>query len=204
MSEVGVVRVIGRLPFGVSWGRGPAWQESESETGAADPVSEATESVLREVPLVPPWTVQEFKAWVENRYDRAVSLRPWGSSSTSRDGGGRCGLLVVTATEFHIAFDGDRSERHQRQQIFHEFGHILCGHTDSSGRYVGNLPSVNGLVDGLDPAMVQHVLHRGSFESDEEKVAELVGTRLAVLSRRQRGSGRFDRIASAFFESLKQ
>ena len=63
---------------------------------------------------------------------------------------------------------------------------------------------MKGLAEGLDLAMVERVLHRSVFDSAEEIAAELVGTRLAVLSRMQRGDGRFDRIASAFFEPVKR
>ncbi|MGK2321220.1 ImmA/IrrE family metallo-endopeptidase [Gordonia rhizosphera] len=99
-----------------------------------------------------------------------------------------------------INYDDTRSERHQRQQIFHEIGHILCDHQGDSW----NPDSMAALAEGLDIEMVERVLHRSVFDSEEETTAELVGTRLAVLSRSQRGDGRFDRIASAFFEPVKQ
>lgn len=185
--------------MGMGWPR-QAWQTKRAEP--ADAAVAAAEKVLRRVPLVPPWTVAEFSAWIEQEYSRAVVLRPW--SDDGREHGGRCGLLVVTADTFFVSYNGERSPRHQRQQIFHEIGHILCGHTDESGSFVGPLPGENPLTEGIDPAMIQHVLHRGAFDSDEERAAELVGTQLAVFSRQQRGTSRFDRIASAFFEPIKR
>ena len=35
------------------------------------------EQVLAQIPLIPPWTVDEFCAWVEERYDREIKLSPW-------------------------------------------------------------------------------------------------------------------------------
>ncbi|WP_158037479.1 ImmA/IrrE family metallo-endopeptidase [Gordonia sp. CNJ-863] len=158
------------------------------------------EQVLSEIPVVPPWTVDEFCSWIENRYDRKVVLSPWQTEAPNAGEPGSCGLLWVTQDAFIINYDDTRSERHQRQQIFHEIGHILCDH--QGGQW--NPTAMAAVADGLDLNMVERVLHRSVFDSEEENAAELVGTRLAVLSRGQRGDGRFDRIASAFFEPLKQ
>lgn len=158
------------------------------------------EQVLAQIPLIPPWTVDEFCAWVEERYDREIKLSPWQTEAPEAGEPGSCGLLWVTRDAFIINYDDTRSERHQRQQIFHEIGHILCDHRGDSW----NPDAMKGLAEGLDLAMVERVLHRSVFDSAEEIAAELVGTRLAVLSRMQRGDGRFDRIASAFFEPVKR
>lgn len=158
------------------------------------------EQVLAQIPLTPPWTVDEFCAWVEGRYDREIKLSPWQTEAPEAGEPGSCGLLWVTRDAFIINYDDTRSERHQRQQIFHEIGHILCDHRGDSW----NPEAMKGLAEGLDLAMVERVLHRSVFDSAEEIAAELVGTRLAVLSRMQRGDGRFDRIASAFFEPVKR
>lgn len=158
------------------------------------------EQVLAQIPLTPPWTVDEFCAWVEERYDREIKLSPWQTEAPEAGEPGSCGLLWVTRDAFIINYDDTRSERHQRQQIFHEIGHILCDHRGDSW----NAEAMKGLAEGLDLAMVERVLHRSVFDSAEEIAAELVGTRLAVLSRMQRGDGRFDRIASAFFEPVKR
>lgn len=158
------------------------------------------EEVLSQIPVVPPWTVDEFCSWIEDRYDRKVVLSPWQTEAPNAGEPGSCGLLWVTRDAFIINYDDTRSERNQRQQIFHEIGHILCDH--QGGEW--NPTSMAALADGLDLQMVERVLHRSVFDTEEETAAELVGTRLAVLSRGQRGDGRFDRIASAFFEPLKQ
>ncbi|MYR09000.1 hypothetical protein GTV32_22990 [Gordonia sp. SID5947] len=162
------------------------------------------DSVLREIPLVPPWTVDEFAAWMEDRFGRDIVLSPWQTAAPNVGEPGACGLTLVTADAFVVKYGELNSERHQRQQIFHEFGHILCEH--GGERFATSMPvSTSVIAAGIDPKMIQTVLHRGVFETDEERMAELLGTRLAVMSRRVRGGdGRFDRIASAFFEPTKQ
>lgn len=165
-----------------------------------EPPRGRVDRVLSQVPVVPPWTVDEFCSWIEDRYGRKVILSPWQTEAPNAGEPGSCGLLWVTRDAFIINYDDSRSERHQRQQIFHEIGHILCDH--EGGQW--NPTAMAALADGLDLNMVERVLHRSVFDSEEENAAELVGTRLAVLRRGQRGDGRFDRIASAFFEPLKQ
>ena len=174
---------------GTSWRR----RNTAASSGHID-------QVLAQIPLIPPWTVDEFCAWVEERYDREIKLSHWQTEAPEAGEPGSCGLLWVTRDAFIINYDDTRSERHQRQQIFHEIGHILCDHRGDSW----NPDAMAGLAEGLDLAMVERVLHRSVFDSAEEIAAELVGTRLAVLSRMQRGDGRFDRIASAFFEPVKR
>lgn len=160
--------------------------------------------MLARLPLVPPWTIQEFSSWIEDEYERVVELVPWTDEGRPRaDAPGACGLLIATPKQFVIAYDDRTSERHQRQQIFHEFGHILCGH-NTGGDFTGVTQTSSILTAGIDPEMITYVLHRGIFDSQEEQAAEMVGTHLAVHSRRQNGSGRFDRIASAFYEPIKQ
>lgn len=186
------------------WGRyrrGSAWQNELASTATDEDA--AVKEILDRIPLVPPWTVTEFSSWIESEYQRAVHLAPWRLDHPLEPGEpGACGLLVSTPTSFIISFDETTSERHQRQQIFHEFGHILCGH-DGSGTVRD--PAPDGLLSaGIDPAMIEYVLYRGVFDSAEERTAELVGTCLAVLSRHQKGHARFDRIASAFYEPIKR
>ncbi len=102
------------------------------------------EQVLAQIPLIPPWTVDEFCAWVEERYDREIKLSPWQTEAPEAGEPGSCGLLWVTRDAFIINYDDTRSERHQRQQIFHEIGHILCDHRGDSW----NPEAMKGLAEG--------------------------------------------------------
>ena len=156
-------------------------------------------AALARIPLVPPWTVDEFCGWVEESYGRQVILAPWQTEAPDAGEPGACGTLWVQRDSFIIKYDDTRSGRNQRQQIFHEVGHILPGHKGKPWRMSDTI-----IAEGFDPATVDSVMYRGIFDSTEERVAELLGTRLAVLSREQRGDGRFDRIASGFFEPVQR
>ncbi|WP_245814091.1 ImmA/IrrE family metallo-endopeptidase [Rhodococcus marinonascens] len=152
--------------------------------------------VLSRVPLTPPWTVQEFLVWLEKDCGRSIRLERYAESAVI--GEGRCGLLFGSADEYTIMYDPDRSERLQRQTIFHEVAHILCSHAGEPFR-----PTVSPLTTGLDPAAIEFIMRRSSFDSPTEAEAELVGTKLAVLARGSIGDtdrGHFNRIISTVIQ----
>lgn len=136
----------------------------------------AVSAILARIPLTAPWTVDEFVQWLSQDTGRAVTLRTRSSAGLDRLG---CGTLYVLSNELQIIYSDDRSERHQRQQIFHEIAHVLCDHR---GSHVYDVPA-SVLTDGIDPARIIEVLHRGSFGTATEAEAELVGTALALMSR---------------------
>lgn len=86
------------------------------------------DSVWGKISLVAPWTVEEFRQWLGFELGLTLELRPYPCQEASPRQAAECGLLVVKGGNATIWYDSARSERHQRQQIFHEFAHLLCGH----------------------------------------------------------------------------
>ncbi|MBM4532455.1 ImmA/IrrE family metallo-endopeptidase [Rhodococcus hoagii] len=138
---------------------------------------EALAHVLARVPLQPPWTVGEFLTWLEEDTGRTVELVPWTGSAFEPDN--RCGLLLGGPNRYVIRYDATRSVRHQRQQIFHEVGHVLCQQRIREKFR----PTASVLTEGLNLAGIEYMMQRSTFDSPTEAEAELVGTQLAVLSR---------------------
>lgn len=137
----------------------------------------------------------------QEKVDGAQRLGP-SSGLASFPGLGACGVLLQTVDDrLIIRYDPRRSVRHQRQQIFHEFGHILCDHIGDSSLEIAHSP----LTEGIDPAVIKSVLHRDCFDTPSEAQAELLGTKLAVYSRGEvlDRNGRLHR-GAAFVESLRQ
>src|SRR5574340_596024 len=132
--------------------------------------------VLARIPLEPPWTVAEFLCWLEEDTGKGVELEPWPGLSTDLQS--RCGLLFGGPTRYVIRYDPARSVRHQRQQIFHEVGHVLGQHRGEPFR-----PTESVLTEGLGLEGIEYMMRRSSFDTPTEAEAELVGTHLAVLSR---------------------
>ena len=149
--------------------------------------------VLSRIPLSPPWTVHEFLAWMEKDRARPIRLLPYPEDTSL--GNRRCGILFGLADEDIIMYDPNRSERHQRQTIFHEVGHVLCGHKGEPFSPSADSP----LTWGVDPKAIEHMMRRTSFSTKTEAEAELLGTKLAVLSQggiTDDGRGHFNRIIS--------
>lgn len=134
------------------------------------------DEVLARVPLTPPWTVAEFLGWMSDETGRVVELEPW--SAWHDDLGGRCGLLLGSPERYVIKYDPTRTERHQRQDIFHECAHVLCKHEGEPFR-----PTESLLTEGIDLSSIEFMMRRSTFDNPTEAEAELIGTRLAVLSR---------------------
>lgn len=153
-------------------------------------------AILKEVPLNPPWTTQEFLRWLEDYKNVEIRLHPWGTLVDHAASG--CGTLAIRNQnrEMLIFYDAQRSLEHQRQQIFHECGHVLCDHVGEEGYRL----EASALTYGLDPASIQSILRRrDGFTNASERDAELLGTILAMQSRGEaldKSGGRFHRAAS--------
>ncbi|MFB7878508.1 hypothetical protein ACFC06_24955 [Nocardia sp. NPDC056064] len=143
------------------------------------------QSILDGIPLTPPWTVGEFARYLSGRLGKQIVLDPWRVHVPSVS---RCGALWVTQDELVVKYDAARSPRGQRQEIMHEFGHVLLEHRgDDQYEVTDSL-----LSEGLDPQRVREIMHRSHFDSTAEREAEWLGTHLAGMSR-----GRPDDISGA-------
>lgn len=144
------------------------------------------ERMLGKVDLVAPWTVDEFRQWLEAELQLTIQLHPY-SQDQSPQQAAECGLLVIKGSKATIWYDSARSERHQRQQIFHEFAHLLCGHHERLPLLAAMERGDHPLVAGLPADLVKRAF-AGLVPADAptstriESEAELIGTKLAVES----------------------
>lgn len=137
-------------------------------------------TIMDAIPLTPPWTVDEFILWLSDFKGKQVTLNQRTSIASQIL---KCGTLYVMDDRLTIMYSPEHSQRHQRQQIFHEIAHILCDHRGSDlGSNIYDVPA-SALTDGIDPERVRDMLQRDSFGTATEAEAELVGTQLAILSR---------------------
>src|SRR4051794_16225234 len=85
---------------------------------------------------------------------------------------GLFGMWVATAHEDLIVYESRTSRPHQDHIMFHELGHLLCGHQATPITIEAALL----LFPDLDPAMVERVLTRTRYSAVEEREAELVAS----------------------------
>lgn len=145
------------------------------------------DSMWGKISLVAPWTVEEFRQWLGFELGLTLELRPYPCQEASPRQAAECGLLVVKGGNATIWYDSARSERHQRQQIFHEFAHLLCGHHQQLPLLAAMRSGDHPLVEGLPPELLDTAFsglapHDGPSSTRIESEAELLGTKLAVQS----------------------
>jgi len=83
------------------------------------------------------------------------------------------GMWVATRHEDLIVYESRTSPPHQDHIMFHELGHLLCGH--EAAPITGHDAALMLLPD-LDPAVVERVLRRTQYSAVEEREAELVAS----------------------------
>lgn len=190
---------------------------------------QSIDDLIRWAPLTPPWHVSDLACWIEQEVERTVTFQPWPEVAGRRRVS--CTLLVRTATELRIFFEADRSDRHQRLQAGHEFGHIMGGHLGlevADGIEIGG--GAESLMGPLDLSTLQYVLgsrrtavtaqdelkrHNSPraragrhpyYSAHQEAAAEILGTKLAVCMRGSITDSRSTATSqgAAFVERLRQ
>ncbi|MFF3554629.1 hypothetical protein ACFYXL_14610 [Streptomyces tsukubensis] len=97
---------------------------------------------------------------------RRIELRAFALPSP-----GPLGLWCETPTADLIVFQKETTPLHQDHIVLHEVGHILADHPGP-----GLSSQLATALPGLKPAAVHRVLQRCSYDSDQEREAELVAT----------------------------
>ena len=145
-------------------------------------------AIVRDLPMPVPFDARVLCERVAARRGRPIQL-------VAMDGlTGVCGLWVGTATTDLIFYERVTTPPHQEHIILHELGHVLCDHHRSPDAL--GLP-VEQLLPSLDPAMVQRVLGRAGYTSEEEREAELLASLIRQRARSHGGGTLTDRLHAA-------
>jgi hypothetical protein len=145
-------------------------------------------ALVRDLPMPAPFDARALCEQVAARRGRPITLVPMEGLA------GVCGLWVATATADLIFYEQVTTPPHQEHIILHELGHLLCDHHRSPDAL--GLP-VAELLPSLDPAMVQRVLGRAGYTSDEEREAELLASMIRERARAHGGGTLTDRLHGA-------
>lgn len=154
------VRTWSPLEDGMSSSRKDAklWRRCEAL------VRDVERSVGIPTPLVPEQLIERL---AEHR-GRPIELRPFRHGEVPE---GICGLWVDRADRDVIGYPTDA--RHRSHIVFHEVGHMLCGHR---GRAAVGDRQLTAFMPDLDPAMIRAVLGRSVYTDTEEREAELIAS----------------------------
>ena len=143
-------------------------------------------ALVRDLPMPVPFDAPALCAAVAERRGRPIRLVPMAGLT------GVCGLWVATATTDLIFYEQVTTPPHREHIILHELSHVLCDHPSSS---LGT--QVEELLPSLDPEMVQRVLGRAGYTSEEEREAELLASLIRQRARSHAGGTLADRLHDA-------
>ena len=121
-------------------------------------------TLLRDVRLPERFTAQSLCEVVAERRGRRLHLHPM--APFAADEQLPSGMWVATDVADHIFYEQQTSQFHQDHIIFHEIGHILCGHTSP---LIAEPPNAD---------TVAQVLNRAGYTTGQEQEAEMVATLL--------------------------
>lgn len=134
---------------------------------------------LADLDLPRPFDVAEFCAGIGRRRGRPLHLL-----GLDLPVDGPRGFCVSTKRSDYIAYEKATSPLHQEHIILHEASHLLCGHT---GNDALSREHASRLFPTLDPDLVERVLGRTSYSTEEEREAELLASMiLRAVHRRDR------------------
>jgi len=145
-------------------------------------------ALVRDLPMPVPFDARTLCEQVAAQRGRPIRLMPMEGLS------GVCGVWVATATSDLIFYEQVTTPPHQEHIILHELGHLLCDHHRSPDAL--GLP-VEQLLPSLDPELVQRVLGRAGYTSEEEREAELLASMIRERARSHGGGTLTDRLHAA-------
>jgi hypothetical protein len=111
-----------------------------------------------------PFDLGEFAAGLERQRHRPIRLYPFSSGP-----GIPCGLWIGTADAGYIYHEEGTTPYHQTHIALHELAHMLLDHRGATQVWER---LVNLLVPDVDPQLVELVLGRSMYTTEEERDAD--------------------------------
>ncbi|MFJ3513787.1 hypothetical protein OG444_28695 [Streptomyces sp. NBC_01232] len=132
------------------------------------------EAVLAGLDLPSPFTVDGFRASLEQQRGRPIVMEPL--PVLGRDA--PCGLWIALPSVDVVFYEQHTSPAHQDLIKLHELGHVLCGHSG-----VFELAHLAALMPDLTPEVIAQAMGAGrtSYDTVEEQEAEMIALLLADL-----------------------
>lgn len=99
-----------------------------------------------------------------------------------------CGLWVRTDSHDDIYVEENTTRFHRDHIILHEIGHMLCGHADNNDTATpkpGDHQELARFLPDLDPGLIERLLARTGYTTDEEQEAELVASLIRTTAQGQ-------------------
>ncbi|MDJ1132785.1 hypothetical protein [Streptomyces iconiensis] len=132
---------------------------------------------VRALDMRPPFSVEAICEALARSRGRPIEMIPYPLPTP-----GPIGLWVGTPRADLIIYQRETTSLHQEHIILHEVGHILADHHSA-----GDGMDWDSLLPALKSEAIHRVLHRCSYDTSQEREAELTATmlleRASVLDR---------------------
>jgi len=122
---------------------------------------------LRGLEIPVPFDLDVLTERIAARRGRPIKLVPMAGLT------GVCGLWVATESVDLIFYELETTPPHREHIVLHELAHVLCDHYPVSFSLA---EQAKPLLPNLNPTLVERVLGRGGYSTDEEREAEMLAT----------------------------
>ncbi|NIH79862.1 hypothetical protein [Amycolatopsis viridis] len=131
------------------------------------------QALVAELPLPAPFSVPALVDALARRRGRPIHVR----ALPPGPGTGACGAWIRLASADVIYVEDRTSRVHRDHIVLHEIGHLLCDHPGD-----GAHPLARVLPD-LSPELIQRLLARTGYTTEDEQEAELVASLIRTAAR---------------------
>jgi hypothetical protein len=142
---------------------------------------------LRGLEIPVPFDLDVLTKRIAARRGRPIKLMPMAGLT------GICGLWVSTESVDLIFYEQETTPPHREHIVLHELAHVLCDHYPVS---LSLAEQAKLLLPNLDPTLVERVLGRAGYSTDEEREAEMLAT--LIRHRARTDATLADRLRNAF------
>jgi len=125
-------------------------------------------AIVNELDIPAPFDLDRFMNSLEQQRRRPIRLCPFTSQP-----GVPCGMWISTKDADYLYYDAGTTPYHQDHIALHEAAHMLLGHRGGTQVWE-RLASM--LIPDIDPGLVQLILGRTVYSSEEEQDAETLAS----------------------------
>jgi hypothetical protein len=135
-------------------------------------------SLVDDLSLPRPFTVTGLVDMLAEQRQRPIDIGTLPAGLTVN----ACGAWLHLADRDVIFVEAKTSPFHRDHIVLHEIGHMLCDHHSKADDMVADL---GRFLPDLSPALVQRLLARTGYTTDEEQEAELVASLIRITAQAQ-------------------
>lgn len=137
--------------------------------------------LVENLPLPRPFSVSALVDLLAEHRGRPIDILSFPEGLTAEV----CGAWLRLADRDVIFVERGTSRFHWEHIVLHEIGHMLCDHQSGTDNIARGL---RRFLPDLSPELVERLLQRTSYSTDEEQEAEVVASLIRIAGQAQGSS----------------